>query len=305
MAEGMDVFDRRLVRLRRERAAARWSDHDFLFREVAERLAERLGDVRREFPLALELGRRGDALGTELHNRPTIGTIIHSGLSLSAIAGSGALAVAADEEALPFKDGIFDLIVSSLALHWVNDLPGALAQARRALKPDGLFLAALFGGGTLAELRDALMDAEMEEEGGVSPRVSPFADVRDMGGLLQRAGFALPVVDADTITVTFPDALALMKDLRGMGETNAVKARRTGFLRRATLARAAEAYRARYGGPDGRIPATFRIIFVTAWAPSATQQKPLRPGSAATRLADALDAREVGTGIKAGQRDKT
>lgn len=304
MAEDMDVFDRRLVRLRRERAAARWSDHDFLFREMAERLTERLDDIRREFPLALELGRRGDALGAALRNRAGIGSIIHSGLSPSALRDAGALAVAADEEALPFKDEAFDLIVSSLALHWVNDLPGALAQARRALKPDGLFLAALFGGGTLAELRDALMDAEMEEEGGVSPRVSPFADVRDMGGLLQRAGFALPVVDADTITVTFRDALALMKDLRGMGETNAVKARRSGFLRRGTLGRAVEAYRARHAGADGRIPATFRIIFVTAWAPSATQPKPLRPGSATARLADALDTHEVGSGIKTGSRAK-
>ncbi len=302
MAEGMDIFDRRLVRLRRERAVARWSDHDFLFREVAERLAERLGDVRREFPLALELGRRGDALGVALRDRPGIGAVIHSGWSPST---GDALAVAADEEALPFKDAAFDLIVSSLALHWVNDLPGALAQARRALKPDGLFLAALFGGGTLTELRDALMDAEMEVEGGVSPRVSPFADVRDMGGLLQRAGFALPVVDVDTITVTFPDSLALMKDLRGMGETNAVKARRDGFLRRATLGRAAQLYRERHGDTDGRIPATFRVLFITAWAPSASQPKALRPGSAVARLADALDAREVGTGIKAGQRDKT
>ena len=300
MADGMDVFDRRLVRLRRERAARRWYDHDFLFREVAERLTERLDDIRRDFPLALEWGRRGDALGTALRQRAGIGTVVHAGLSPSSVLDAGPSAVVADEEALPFRDNTFDLIASLLSLHWVNDLPGALAQARRALKPDGLFLAALFGGGTLAELRDALMDAEMQEEGGVSPRVSPFADVRDMGGLLQRAGFALPVVDADTITVTFPDALALMKDLRGMGETNAVKARRAGFLRRATLARTVEVYRARHADADGRIPATFRIIFVTAWAPSATQQKPLRPGSATARLADALDVREVGTGIKAG-----
>lgn len=298
MADAMDVFDRRLVRLRRERAASRWPDHDFLFREVAERLSERLDDIRRDFPCALELGRRGGALGAALNARAGVGAVVHAGLSPSSLAGTETMSVAADEEALPFRDGAFDLVASSLALHWVNDLPGALAQIRRALKPDGLFLAALFGGGTLAELRDALMEAEAAEEGGVSPRVSPFADVRDMGALLQRAGFALPVVDADTITVTFPDALALMRDLRGMGETNAVKARRTGFLRRATLGRAVEAYRVRHGGPDGRIPATFRVIFVTAWAPSASQPVPLRPGSATARLADALDAPEVGTGVK-------
>ncbi|MHB1217890.1 MAG: methyltransferase domain-containing protein [Alphaproteobacteria bacterium] len=298
MVDGMDVFDRRLVRLRRERAAANWAAHDFLFREVAERLAERLDDVRRRFPLALELGRRGAALTAAIQTRAGIETIVHAGLSPSAVCDAGRLAVAADEEALPFQDGAFDLVTSSLALHWVNDLPGALAQVRRALKPDGLFLAALFGGGTLAELRDALMDAEMTEEGGASPRVSPFADVRDIGALLQRAGLALPVVDVDAITVTFPDALALMKDLRGMGETNAVKARRSGFLRRATLGRAVEAYRDRHGDADGRIPATFRVLFVTAWAPAASQPKPLRPGSAKARLADALDTREVGTGIQ-------
>jgi len=300
MVDGMDVFDRRLVRLRRERAAANWAAHDFLFREVAERLAERLDDVRRRFPMALELGRRGDALTAAIETRTGIETVIHAGLSQSALRGAGALAVAADEEALPFRDDAFDLIVSSLALHWVNDLPGALAQARRALKPDGLFLAALFGGGTLAELRDALMDAEMEEEGGVSPRVSPFADVRDMGALLQRAGFALPVVDVDTITVTFPNALALMKDLRGMGETNAVTARRGGFLHRATLGRAAQLYRDRHGDADGRVPATFRVLFVTAWAPASSQPKALPPGSATARLADALGEIEKSAGVKAG-----
>lgn len=300
MVDGMNVFDRHLVRLRRERADTNWAAHDFLFREVAERLAERLDDIRGRFPMALELGRRGDALNAAIQTRGGIETIVHAGLSPSAVREAGALAVAAEEEALPFRDGAFDLIASSLSLHWVNDLPGALTQVRRALKPDGLFLAALFGGGTLAELREALMDAEMAEEGGVSPRVSPFADVRDIGALLQRAGFALPVVDADTITVTFPDALALMKDLRGMGETNAVKARRSGFLRRATLGRAVETYRERHADIDGRIPATFRVIFITAWSPAPSQPKPLRPGSASARLADALGEIENSVGIKAG-----
>lgn len=296
MTDGMDVFDRSLVRLHRDRAVANWSAHDFLFREVAERLAERLDDIRRRFPTALDLGRRGDGLVQALGARAGIETLVHTDLSPATPWRGGGPTVAADEEALPFRDGTFDLVLSSLALHWVNDLPGALAQIRRALKPDGLFLAALFGSGTLAELRETLMEAELAEEGGASPRVSPFADVPDMGGLLQRAGFALPVVDVDTIRVTFPDTVALMKDLRGMGETNAVKARR-GFMRRATLGRAAETYRSRYGDHNGRITATFRVIFVTAWAPAASQPKPLRPGSAAARLADALGTDEVGTGV--------
>lgn len=300
MADGMDVFDRRLIRLRHARAAANWAAHDFLFREVAGRLAERLDDVRRHFPVALELGRRGGALTAALEGRAGIGTVVHVGSAPFALRGASAMAVAADEEALPFRDGAFDLIVSSLALHWVNDLPGALLQIRRVLKPDGLFLAALFGGGTLAELREALTEAELAEEGGISPRVSPFVDVPDMGGLLQRAGFALPVVDVDTITVTFPDAIALMKDLRGMGETNAVKARRAGFLRRATLVHAAGIYRQRHGDGAGRIPATFRILFAAAWAPAPSQPKPLRPGSAATHLAEVLGGIEQSTGVKAG-----
>ena len=199
----------------------------------------------------------------------------------------------ADEEVLPFRDASLDLIVSGLALQHVNDLPGVLAQARRALKPDGLLLAALLGGSTLNELRSAFLAAEEEIEGGASPRVAPFADVRDLGALLQRAQLALPVVDADTVTVTYADPLALMRELRAMGATNVLRARRRAPLRRATLLRAIEIYQERFGLADGRIPATFEILTLTAWAPHASQQRPLQPGSAKARLADALKVPEL------------
>jgi NADH dehydrogenase [ubiquinone] 1 alpha subcomplex assembly factor 5 len=202
----------------------------------------------------------------------------------------------ADEEALPFAEQSLDLVVSGLALHFVNDLPGTLIQIRRALKPDGLLLAALLGGATLTELRTAFLTAEEELEGGASPRVAPFADVRDLGGLLQRAGFALPVADSDTVTVTYREPLALMLELRAMGSSNALTERSRRPLRRATLARAIEIYRERFGLPDGRVPATFEIVTLTGWAPHPSQPKPLRPGSATTRLADVL-----GKGPERGQ----
>ncbi len=215
--------------------------------------------------------------------------------------GSASLAVAADEEALPFADSSLDLVVSALALQFVNDLPGTLVQIRRALKPDGLFLAALLGGDTLTELRQAFAAAEAEIEDGVSPRVAPFADLRDMGGLLQRAGFALPVTDADRLTVRYASPLALMHDLRRMGAANALVARRRVPLKRKTLARMMEIYAERFADTDGRIRATFEIVWLSGWAPHASQQQPLRPGSARTRLADALGVNEVSAGEKAGR----
>ncbi len=204
--------------------------------------------------------------------------------------------VQADEEALPFADQSLDLVVSGLALHFVNDLPGTLLQVRRALKPDGLLLAAMLGGTTLTELRTALLAAEEEIEGGASPRVAPFADVRDLGALLQRAEFALPVADAETVTVTYAHPLALMRELRGMGAANALLHRRKAPLRRATLGRALEIYADRFGLANGRIPATFEIMTLTAWAPHESQQKPLQPGSAKVRLADALGTQEQPAG---------
>src|SRR5438552_5794110 len=280
------VFDRPTVRLRRDRAACR-EGFDFRFTEAAERLLDRLGDIDRRVPIGLDLGCRDGLLGRIRGERGGIDHLVQVDASPAFAAQAAGIRLSAEPEALPFAPGSFDVVLSVLALHWVNDLPGALLQLRRALKPDGLLLVSLLGGETLSELRQALMTAELAEEGGISPRVSPFADLRDLGGLLQRAGFAMPVVDSDRLTVTYPDALALMRELRGMGESNAVAERRRSFTRRATLARAAALYGEMFGLPDGRIPASFEIVTLTAWAPHKSQPQPLRPGSATTRLAAA------------------
>jgi NADH dehydrogenase [ubiquinone] 1 alpha subcomplex assembly factor 5 len=303
MTDSMNVFDRRSVRAHRDRAAPNLAAHDYLFAEVADRLAERLDDMRRSFPLAVALGARGDLAG-RLAGRSRIETVVMADLSprLLAAGRKGVPQVACDEEALPFAPASLDLVAGCLTLHWVNDLPGALVQIRRALKPDGLFLAALFGGDTLFELRRAFLEAEAAEEGGASPRTSPATELADAASLLQRAGFALPVADIDTITVTQPDAFALMRDLRGMGESGASHARRKSFTRRATLFAAAERYRALHGDAQGRVPATFQVIFLTGWSPHAAQPKPLRPGAAQARLADALGAEEKPAGDAADPR---
>lgn len=289
-AHGIAVFDRRAVRLHRDRAARNFAQHDFLFREAGERLAERLDGINRRFPRAADIGCRNGFMRDALRGRAGIETVV--GTDMSARYRPD---VVADEEFIPFADGSLDLVVSCLALHWVNDLPGALIQIRRALKPDGLFLGAMLGGETLAELRAAFMEAELAEEGGVSPRGSPLAGLQDAAGLLQRAGFALPVADSETITVTYAEPFALLRELRGMGETNAAAARRRTFSRRATLFGAA----ARYPVRDGRISATFEILFLAGWAPHESQQQPKRPGSATARLADALDTVERPAGDKA------
>lgn len=296
------VFDRHLVRRHRDRAAPGFAAHDFLFAEIGERLLDRLDDVTHRFPLALDLGCRQGLLARLLNGRGGIRQLVQCDLSggmLRRARGTGPL-LQADEEALPFREESLDLVLSNLSLHWVNDLPGALIQINRALKPDGLFLAAIIGGATLHELRDCLTEAEAAETGGASPRVSPYADLRDAAGLLQRAGFALPVADAETLTVTYADMGRLMADLRAMGESNAVLQRLRRPTRRTVLAHAAALYAARYGLPDGRIPATFQVLFLTGWAPHESQQKPLRRGSAQARLADALDGVEASTGEKAG-----
>ncbi|HRW59512.1 MAG TPA: methyltransferase domain-containing protein [Defluviicoccus sp.] len=286
----MHVFDRRAVRQHRERAAAGLDRHDFLLREVGERLADRLSDVRRTFPLALDLGCHSGQLAQLLAGRGGIETLVQSDLAPAMVHRAEGLRVAADEEALPFAAASFDLVMSLMSLHWVNDLPGTLVQIRRCLKPDGLFLGAMLGGTTLTELRQALHAAEIEGEGGLSPRVSPFADARDAGNLLQRAGFALAVADAETVTVSYADPLALIKDLRGMGETNAAHGRRRQCSQRATLLAALDHYRRAFASADGRIPATFQVIFLIGWAPHPDQQRALKPGSARARLADALES---------------
>lgn len=279
------VFDRPLVRRRLSRAL-RQGYADFLLDRAVEDMEERLSTVLRPFPLALDVGTPTPAAAQALRRSGRAEEVVR--LSPAPEPGS----VWGDEERLPFSGGRFDLVVSLLALQAVNDLPGALIQIRRALKPDGLFMGALLGGATLNELRQAFTQAEAELEGGVSPRVAPFADLRDIGGLLQRAGFALPVTDTDILRVRYADPFALMRDLRRMGLTNALSDRRKTPLRRETLFRAAAVYAERFADPDGRIPATFEIVWLSGWTPHESQQKPLRPGSARMRLADALGVKE-------------
>ena len=301
MTENPQPFDRSLLRRRRDRAAGRLADYGFLFEEAGDRLLDRLDDVRRRFPLALDMGCHDGTLGRLLTGRGGIETLVQADLSEKMVRAAAAQGpgLAADEEFLPFAPHSFDLLLSLFSLHWVNDLPGALLQMRQALKPDGLFLASLLGGETLWELRQALMDAEIELEGGVSPRLSPVLDLADAAALLQRAGFALPVADRESLVVDYPNALKLMDDLRGMGESNAVTQQRKSFSRRATLLRAAELYQERFARPDGRVTASFQIFTLTAWAPAAEQPKPLRPGSAQQRLAEALGSEERPAGDKA------
>ena len=301
------IFDRALLRRRRERIAAIADPHardprrDFLFAESGERMLDRLDDVTRRFPVALDLGSRDGLLGRLLQGRGGIETLIQGDLSLGLLRQADGRVLQLDEEALPFAPESFDLVLANLALHWTNDLPGTLAQVRQVLKPDGLFLGALFGAGTLGELRTVLMEAEIAETGGASARVSPFADLRDAAGLLQRAGFAMPVADSETIEVEYDNALALMRDLGAMGESNLVVERRRGLARRATLLRAAEIYGERFALPSGRVAASFEVLFLHGWAPHESQPKPLRPGSAAQRLADALGTAEQSAGEKAGR----
>jgi len=268
------LFDPAALALHRRRASA--APADFLLHHAAADMADRLAAVLRPFETAAEIGP----------SSPVLAEAIRPGLSASWQSADIA------SEVLPLAPGSIDLALSALSLQFVNDLPGMLSQIRRALKPDGLLLAALIGGSTLSELREAFSQAELDVEGGVSPRVAPFADVRDMGGLLQRAGFALPVADSDTLTVRYDNAFALMADLRAMGATNVMAQRRKAFTRRTTMIRMAEIYQQRFSDPDGRIRATFEIIWISGWAPHEGQQKPLKPGSAKTRLADALGVKE-------------
>jgi SAM-dependent methyltransferase len=298
MAENPMIFDRDLLRRRRRRAAA-FGTATFLLDRVAGELAERLATVLRRFDLAIDLGTPGDAVRNALMGLASVGRIVAADVMLDVARGD--MFVAADEEALPFGDATLDLVVSALALQFVNDLPGVLVQIRRALKPDGLLLAALLGGETLTELRQSFAEAESDIEGGVSPRVAPFADLRDLGALLQRAGFALPVTDVDRVTVRYDSVFGLMHDLRRMGATNVLLARRRTPLKRATLMRMAEIYARRFAEDDGRVRATFEIIWLSGWAPHPDQQQPLKPGSAKSRLADALGTREISTGEKAGK----
>ena len=275
------IFDRALYARRRARAARMEADR-FLLTEAAEQLAERLSAVQRRFKHGLELSARAQSAAILA---PYAENWTHTRQATEE--GDG---LVADEEALPYAPESFDLVISVLSLHTVNDLPGALIQIRRVLKPDGLFLAALFGGETLHELREAFMAGETAMQGGVSPHVSPFADVRALGGLLQRAGFALPVADNERLTVHYRQFETLAADLRTLGETNALSQRSKRPLRRDVLAASLAHYAAAHGDPEGRFRATFDVITLTGWAPHESQQQPLKPGSAKMRLADALRA---------------
>ena len=288
--DGSAVFDRAAVRAHRDRAAPGFEGSgDFLVREVGERLVGRLDDVKRRFARVLDLGCHSGQLGPLLRRHGAPDLLVEADLSPAMAArAAGAARLAADEEWLPLRAASLDLVVSALSLHWVNDLPGALVQIRRALKPDGLLLAAMLGGDTLFELREAFLQAEAGREGGARPHVSPFPDVQTVGALLQRTGFALPVIDSDRITVTYGSAEALMHDLRAMGEANAAHARARHFARRGTFRAAAARYREMFGDAGGRVPATFQVLYLTGWRPHESQQKPAHRGSGAMRLADAL-----------------
>ena len=300
MAGPTNVFDRQAVRRQRNRSARLGERATFLHDEIAERLAERLDDLRRGFRRVLVLGALSDRLCASVAARAGTERVVVCDTAEMLLRNRTGIAVVADEEAIPFAPASFDLVLGALTLHAVNDLPGALVQIRRVLGEDGLFLAACFGGETLHEFRRVMLEAESETVGGASPRVAPFADIRDGGALLQRAGFALPVADSDTVSVTWPDALAAMRDLRAMGEANALAERRRTPTPRTVFAAAAAKYRALFGDADGRIPATFQVLYLTGWAPAENQQEPLRPGSAAGRLADALGTEERSAGERAG-----
>lgn len=263
------LFDRELRRKRLDRAAPGFAAADFLHRRAAEDIAGRLAPIMRTFPVAVELSARTGAFAEALQVEAPgkVGTLIEADLSPRMLGGRGGWRLVADEERLPFAEASVDLIVSTLGLHWTNDVVGALIQARRALKPDGLFIAAFFGGVTLTELRQSLVAAESEILGGAGSRVSPFADVADAAGLLSRAGFQQPVTDIDKVTVTYAHPLKLLYELRQMGETSVLADRHPKKLTRALLNRTAELYFERFGTEDGRVPATFEIVTLTGWAP--------------------------------------
>jgi len=271
MSQPPPLTDRAALQRFRRRALDLSRPALFLQQEAADEIEERLNEVNRRFTAPAIVTAFADLW----RNRHPDAVIVP------------------DTETLALEVGAHDLVIHALSLHWANDPVGQLVQCRRALKPDGLFIGALFGGQTLTELRAALAEAEIALTGGLSPRVIPMGEIRDLGALLQRAGFALPVADAATLSVSYQNALHLMHDLRAMGEGNALSQRRKRIAPRALFSTAAQVYQDSYGTPDGRIPATFETIFLTGWAPDESQPKPLRPGSAVARLADALNTTET------------
>ncbi len=285
------IYDRALQRRRLARAVAGGAA-DFLLAWASEEICERLATVNRRFLTIADIGTPLPLLAQSLAGRNGEVLVVRLAPLSATLGAAPVLALVGDEEALPFRPESFDLAVSALALHMINDLPGALVQIRRSLRPDGLFLGAMLGGRSLAELRQTLAMAEAEVTGGASPRVAPFADVRDMGSLLQRAGFALPVADSEPLNVRYADLFALAADLRAMGATNALVERLRRPAKRQIFFRAAEIYAQHFSDPDGRVRATFEVIFLSGWAPHESQQKPLPPGSAQMRLADVLATKD-------------
>ncbi len=284
MTDNIFVFDRKLARLKRARAAHHIKEHSFLFDWAMQQITERLDVIKKTFPLALQIGTRGTLINTHQFGIEKL-IKLDSTLGLSPN-------IIADEETLPFRQNSFDLVLSPLNLHSTNDLPGALIQIRQSLKDDGLFIGALLGGETLYELRHAMTRAEMELYGGQSPRIAPFADLPQMGALMQRAGFNLPVIDSEKVTVTYDNTFKLMHDLRLMGESNMMAQRQKHFTPRHYFQKVEEIYQTHFTDGNKRLNATFEIIFVLGWNPHDSQQKPLKPGSAKTRLSDALKTQE-------------
>jgi SAM-dependent methyltransferase len=280
------IFDRPAYRARRARALGADGDA-ILIEDTAAQAALRISAINRRFTRGLDLHSRREAF-------PALGPLADVWIRTGS--RPDAPSVIADDEWPPFAEGSFDLITSMLSLHAVNDLPGVLVQLGRLLRPDGLFIGAMFGGETLKELRAAFAAAEDQTLGGASPRVAPFADVRDLGGLLQRAGFTLPVADVERTVVRYRELPRLFADLRAIGETNVLATRKLEALSRRTLAAVIGEYQSRFGDPEGRMPATFEIVFLTGWAPHESQQKPLRPGSAKARLSNALGTIEQSAG---------
>lgn len=285
------IFDRRQLARQRARAIARAvPGADFLMTLAVDDLADRLAAVERRFSRALVIGDPAAELAARIAAQAE--EVVRADLLVPGVDGGGCVVL--DDEALPFADGAFDLVVSALALQFANDLPGALIEARRVLRPDGLFLGVLVGGDSLGELRTAFVEAESRLSGGVSPRVAPMAEVRDLGGLMQRAGFALPVADQDRLTLRYASPLRLMEELKAMGAGNCLDGRRRGLTAPELIAAAAATYAERFADPDGRVRANVTLVSLSGWAPHPSQQQPLKPGSATMRLADALKAGGTG-----------
>ena len=287
------IFDRQRLAANRARAAPGFGEHDFLHRHIAADLADRLAVQTRDFDKTLILGSNQGRMRAALQSTQQVSFIVEADLTQSMLpAAQAAPGLVLDEEILPFAEASLDLVISPWGLHHVNDLPGTLLQIKRALKPNGLFLAALPGSQTLTPLRQAFMQAETDICGGAAPHFHPFADLRDLGGLLQRAGFALPVADADMVRVRYRSPLSLLADLRGMGDGNILTQRAKQSLRRDVLMRAMQIF-TETSQEDAKSLAQFEICYLAGWAPHESQQKPMRPGSARMRLADALGTTET------------